>query len=89
MSESNSYLEHENKLNSNQFQHPLETKQPINEKTKEEETQNLQKKNSLFFNQKDISPMKLYCYLSRKLEFLFIILNFIGSICSGRPGIII
>ena len=89
MSDSNYQKDNENKIKSNQFPHPLETKQPINEETKEEQKQNPQNKNSLLFEQKDISVIKLYCHLSEKLEILFMILGFIGSICSGASGPII
>jgi ATP-binding cassette subfamily B (MDR/TAP) protein 1 len=89
MSHSNHQKDNENKIKSNQFPHPLETKQPINEETKEEQKQKPQNKNSLLFEQKDISVIKLYCHLSEKLEILFMILGFIGSICSGASGPII
>ena len=89
MSDSNYQKDNENKIKSNQFPHPLETKQPINEETKEEQKQNPQYKNSLLFEQKDISVIKLYCHLSEKLEILFMILCFIGIICSGASGPII
>ena len=89
MSHSNFQKDNENKIKSNQFPHPLETKQSINEETKEEQKQNPQNKNSLLFEQKDISVIKLYCHLSEKLEILFMILCFIGIICSGASGPII
>ena len=49
ISESKSQKNNENKINSNQFPHPLETKQQINEKIKEEQNQNQPKKNFLLF----------------------------------------
>ena len=89
MSESKIKNDKENKTNSNPIPNPLETEQPIIENNKEEQSKNPPKKNSLLYDQKDISPMKLYCHLSGKLEILFMILGFIGSICSGASGPII
>ena len=89
MSESKIKNDKENKTNSNPIPNPLETEQPIIENNNEEQSKNPPKKNSLLYDQKDISPMKLYCHLSGKLEILFMILGFIGSICSGASGPII
>ena len=89
MSESKIKNDKENKTNSNPIPNHLETEQPIIENNNEEQSKNPPKKNSLLYDQKDISPMKLYCHLSGKLEILFMILGFIGSICSGASGPII
>ena len=86
MSEEKSEKVNENENNSNKIPHPLETEQLIIDKKKEEQSQKLQKKNSLLFDQRDISPMKLYCHLSGKLEIFLMILGFIGSIGSGASG---
>ena len=86
MSESNSKKDLDNNINSNKIPHPLETEQPIIEKKEEEKSEKEQKKNSLLFDQKDISPIKLYCHLSGKLEIIFMILGFIGSIGAGSAG---
>ena len=86
MSESNSKKDLDNNINSNKIPHPLETEQPIIETKEKEKSEKEQKKNSLLFDQKDISPIKLYCHLSGKLEIIFMILGFIGSIGAGSAG---
>ena len=49
---------------------------------KEDET----KKKNLMFEQRKISPMKLYCHLSGKFEILLMILGTIGSLGAGVAG---
>ena len=51
MSDSNYQKDNENKIKSNQFPHPLETKQPINEETKENKNKT-HKTKILFFSSK-------------------------------------
>ena len=44
------------------------------------------KKKNLMFEQRKISPMKLYCHLSGKFEILLMILGTIGSLGAGVAG---
>jgi len=40
-------------------------------------------KRNLMFEQKDISPFKLYCHLSGKTEIILMVIGFIGAMGSG------
>ena len=58
------------------------------EKKKEEEEDEDEKyetgaKRNLMFEQQNISPIKLYCHLSGKLEVILMIIGFIGAMGSG------
>ena len=55
------------------------------EKSIEENEEETNKKN-LMFKQRKISPMKLYCHLSGKLEIILMILGTIGSLGAGVAG---
>ena len=57
-------------------------------KKKEEEEDEDEKyetgaKRNLMFEQQNISPIKLYCHLSGKLEVILMIIGFIGAMGSG------
>ena len=90
MSETNSgEKKNENKEKTPRENNPLKSEIEEGEKKEEIKKEKSDKKNSLLFDQKDISPMKLYCHLSEKLEIIFMIIGVIGSIGAGSSGPII
>ena len=79
-------LKQSSNLGLNKSQNTKLTPEKNKKKEEEEDDANEALKKNLMFNQRNISPIKLYCHLSSSTEILLMFFGIIGSCGAGIAG---